>query len=185
MDGILCDRDIVRLRTDLVEPFDSSAVQPSSYDLSLDSLFLKPIPNRRIDLRYTEPSEHMILSDIENEEDVLILRPGECVLGSTIEVVKCPTHLTARVEGKSSIGRVFLAVHVTAGVIDAGWNGQITLEIVNHGNWEIVLWKGMKIAQVSYFPLSGECDVPYGSSALGSHYFGQRGPTAASGKRHK
>jgi dCTP deaminase len=183
MDGVLCDREIKLSGTELIEPFDLTAVQPSSYDLSLDSLFLIPKPGVKIDLRMDEPSEHMSRLDIEGGE--MVLCPGQCVLGSTIEVVKCPLHLTARVEGKSSIGRIFLAVHVTAGVIDAGWDGQITLEIVNHGNWDIVLWRGMKIAQVSYFPLSGLCDVPYGSSSLGSHYLGQRGPTAASGKRHQ
>jgi dCTP deaminase len=86
----------------------------------------------------------------------------------------------ARVEGKSTLGRIFLAVHITAGFIDPGFNGKITLEVVNHGPWNLVLWPGMKIAQISFSKMSKECSKPYGSLGLKSHYQGQNGVTAAS-----
>jgi dCTP deaminase len=173
------DSDFKKLNINLVEPFDPKRLQPSSYDLTLDGIFLKPIPGKSIDLRVDDP--RLALERIESNE--YVMKPGACLLGSTIEIVRCPNNLTARVDGKSSIGRLFLAIHVTAGVIDAGWEGQITLEIVNHGPWDITLWKGMPIAQLSYFELNRECETPYGSKALGSHYHGQRGPTSAVGKR--
>jgi dCTP deaminase len=113
------------------------------------------------------------------------LHPRQSVLACTEEVVRCPLDLSARIEGKSSLGRLFMAVHITAGVIDAGFHGQVTLEIVNHGPWTIVLWPSMPIAQVNYFQMTGPCEVPYGSKKLGSHYLGQRGPTPASGRRGK
>ena len=180
----LTDRDFKLFNTNLVEPFNIKSLQPSSYDLSLAGEFLVPIPGNRnhrhtVDLRKNNPRDFM--EPVQFEE--YVLEPGKCLLGSTIEVVKCPANLTARVDGKSSIGRLFMAIHVTAGVIDAGWRGQITLEIVNHGPWNITLYKGMPIAQLSYFTLSNECDLPYGSPELGSHYWGQMGPTAATGKR--
>jgi dCTP deaminase len=178
---ILTDHDINDLSTILIEPFSQENIQPSSYDLSLDGEFLIPIPDRRIDLRVDDPKDHMDRLRC----DEYTLKPGASILGSTIEVVKCPHYLSSRIEGKSSIGRLFVAVHITAGVIDAGWYGQITLEIVNHGPWEIILWKGMKIAQISYFKLTGQCETPYGASKLRSHYLGQSGPTAAARRRHE
>lgn len=176
---ILSDVDLKKLTTSLVEPFDIKLLQPSSYDLTLSNELRIPIPGKRIDLRKDDPRECM--ESIQFSEYVIL--PGKCILASTNEIVKCPHHLSARVDGKSSIGRLFMAVHVTAGVIDAGWNGQITLEIANHGPWEIVLWAGMSIAQLSYFQLTEICDTPYGSPQLGSHYNGQRGPTPAAGRR--
>jgi len=178
---ILSDRDIKARSSELIDPFDVDSVQPSSYDLTLDSTLLIPTPGCKIDLRVDDPAKYMQ----RMEFDEYILKPGACVLGSTAEIIKCPLDLSSRIEGKSSLGRLFMAVHITAGVIDAGWDGQITLEIVNHGTWEIVLWKAMKIAQVSYFKLSSICEVPYGTSKLGSHYLGQRGPTPAAGRRNK
>lgn len=176
---ILNDADLIKLGTKIVEPFDETAVQPSSIDLTLEGEFLIPNDGARIDLRYDEPRKSM--THVTSEE--YVLKPGKCLLGSTQQVVRCPNDLSCRVEGKSSLGRLFLAIHVTAGVVDAGWEGQITLEIVNHGSWDIVLYKGMNIAQLSYFKLSGECLKPYGKSR-GSHYNGQMGPTACAGRRH-
>ena len=95
----------------------------------------------------------------------------------------CPSDLVARVEGKSSLGRLFMAVHVTAGWIDSGFTGQITLEIVNHGPWVVVLWPGMPIAQINFARLTRPCLTPYGTPALGSHYQNQKGATSAVGKR--
>lgn len=176
---ILSDVDFKKLSSKLVEPFNESLLQPSSYDLTLSKELCIPIPGRNIDLRTDDPRNSM--EPIQFSE--YVLKPGKCLLASTVEVVKCPHDLSARVDGKSSIGRLFVAVHVTAGVVDAGWEGQITLEIANHGPWNIVLWAGMPIAQLSYFQLSTECETPYGSPRLKSHYHGQRGPTPAVGKR--
>ncbi len=179
---ILSDFTIRKLKTDLVYPFDFDCVQPSSYDLALDDTLAIPIPGRKIDMRVDEPRDHMEFVQMDKEKGFL-LSPGACVLGATRETVKCPLNLSCRVEGKSSIGRLFVAIHVTAGVIDAGFEGQVTLEIVNHGPWDVVLYPKMKIAQLSYFQMDRECYIPYGSTELGSHYKGQRGPTPAAGKR--
>lgn len=176
---ILSDVDLIARGDDLIENFDRKCVQPSSYDLSLDGMMAVPIPYKRVDLRYDEPRDFMNFVKFDEHE----LHPGQAILASTKEVVKCPLDLSARIEGKSSLGRLFLAVHITAGVIDAGFEGQITLEIVNHGPWTVVLHDGMRIAQVSYLQLTRNCTTPYGSEKLGSHYLGQRGPTPASGKR--
>jgi dCTP deaminase len=175
---ILSDRDLKSRRTELIEPFHDEAVQPSSYDLALEGRIAIPKPYKRIDLRTDEPGEHMTFEDFESYD----LHPRHAVLASTKEVVRCPLDLSARVEGKSTLGRLFLSVHITAGVIDAGFHGQVTLEIVNHGPWTVVLWAGMSIAQISYIRLTSECSTPYGAG-LGSHYLGQKGPTPARGKR--
>lgn len=165
-----------------ITPFNEDRIQPSSYDLALGPQLLVPAPYKRIDLRTDEPKDHMRAVTIEGEYE---LHPGDCVLGSTEEFVHCPNHLTARIEGKSTLGRLFLAVHITAGVIDSGFKGQLTLEIVNHGPWTIVLWPGMMIAQLSFMRLEDECVTPYGSKKLSSHYQGQSGPVSAAGKRGK
>jgi len=178
---ILSDRDLRERGTSIIAPFTEECVQPSSYDLTLDCKLAVPIPYRTIDLRVDEPREHMKFVDFDSYE----LLPGQAILACTKEVVKCPLDLSARIEGKSSLGRLFMAVHITAGVIDAGFSGQVTLEVVNHGPWTIVIWSGMKIAQVSYFLLTRACETPYGSSKLGSHYLDQRGPTPATGRRGK
>lgn len=177
--GILSDNDLHRRGPDLISPFNDQNVQPSSYDLTLLGKLARPIPGRTIDLRYDEPKDHMTYLDFET----YVLKPQECILGCTNEVIVCPSDLSARVEGKSSLGRLFTTAHITAGVIDSGFKGQITLEIVNHGPWDIVLYSGMKIAQLSYFELTSEVKVLYGSKGFGSHYLGQMGPTPAAGKR--
>lgn len=179
--SILSDTDILARGPTLIYPFHTSHVQPSSYDLTLYGELLSPKAGSRIDLRYDEPADFMQRSPFEE----YVIKPGECILGATNEVVYCPPDLSARVEGKSSLGRLFLTAHITAGVIDSGFKGQITLEIVNHGPWEIVLYRNMKIAQLSYFSLSSAVQTLYGSSKLGSHYNGQMGPTPAAGRRGK
>lgn len=178
--GLFPDHEITRMNTQLVEPFNQERVQPASYDLSLHSKALAPSNAKptKIDLRIDELSAEMKPVDIG---DGFELPPGNCLLVSTVEVVKCPKDVVARVEGKSSLGRLFLAVHVTAGWVDAGWIGQITLEVVNHGPWTIKLWQGMRIAQVNFTRMEKPCSVPYGAPQLGSHYQNQRGPTAALG----
>lgn len=179
--GIVSDRILKERGSELVHPFNLSQVQPSSYDLTLFGTIAVPVPGATIDLRIDEPREHMEFLDFES----YILKPGASILGATNEVVYCPNDLSARVEGKSSLGRLFMTAHITAGVIDSGFKGQITLEIVNHGPWNIVLWKDMRIAQLSYFSLTAPVDVPYGSPGFGSHYLGQMGPTPSAGRRGK
>jgi dCTP deaminase len=110
-------------------------------------------------------------------DGVFILHPGEFVLGSTAERVGVPDDLVGRLEGKSSLGRLGLLIHSTAGFIDAGWDGHLTLELSNVANLPITLYPGMKIGQISFLQMTTAADQPYGSGALGSKYKGQRGPT--------
>jgi dCTP deaminase len=110
-------------------------------------------------------------------DDAFILHPGEFVLGSTYEKIGVPDDLVARIEGKSSLGRLGLLIHSTAGFVDAGFSGHITLELSNVANLPITLYPGMKIGQVSFLRMTTPADAPYGSSAVGSKYQGQRGPT--------
>ena len=111
--------------------------------------------------------------------DAFILHPGEFVLGSTLERVAIPDDLVGRIEGKSSLGRLGLLIHTTAGFVDAGWDGHLTLELSNVANLPITLYPGMKIGQISFIQMTTPADVPYGSSSIGSKYRGQRGPTAS------
>lgn len=195
--SVLNDLEIEHLGSKLIDPFDSACVQPASYDLSLHDELL--IPRRRtgevVDLQNYSPSQNAYLKTkllppagqwLAEEyghhcKDGFVLYPHGCVLGSTVERVAVPATLVARVEGKSSLGRLFLSAHVTAGFVDPGFLGQITLEIVNHGPYWILLRPGMKIAQVNFTRLTSPCERPYGSPGLGSHYQGQRGPTAGRG----
>jgi dCTP deaminase len=111
------------------------------------------------------------------EDDVFVLHPGEFVLGSTAERVQLPSDLVARLEGKSSLGRLGLLIHSTAGFVDAGWNGHLTLELSNVANLPITLYPGMKIGQISFLRMTTPADAPYGSESVGSKYQGQKGPT--------
>jgi dCTP deaminase len=161
----------------VIEPLDDTCIQPSSVDLRLDRLF-------RVFLNHTMPVID-VKEDLEDltrlveipEGDAFILHPGEFVLGSTSERVTLPDDLVARIEGKSSLGRLGLLIHSTAGFIDAGFSGHITLELSNVANLPITLYPGMKIGQVSFLRMTTPADAPYGSSKVGSKYQGQRGPT--------
>jgi len=161
----------------VIDPLDEGCIQPSSVDLRLDRLF-------RVFLNHTMPviDVRQDLSDLTrlveiDEGDAFILHPGEFVLGSTYERVAVPDYLVARIEGKSSLGRLGLLIHSTAGFIDAGFSGHITLELSNVANLPITLYPGMKIGQVSFLRMTTPADVPYGSAQVGSKYQGQRGPT--------
>ena len=161
----------------VVEPFDDSCVQPSSIDLHLDHRFLvfRNHTMGHIDVRkdLTELTEQVEA----DEDDPFILHPGEFVLGSTLERIAVPDDLVGRVEGKSSLGRLGLLIHSTAGFIDAGFDGHITLELANVASLPITLYPGMKIGQVSFMQMTSPADNPYGAGAKGSKYQGQRGPT--------
>ena len=161
----------------VIDPLDESSIQPSSVDLRLDRLF-------RVFLNHTMPVID-VKEDLEDltrlvkidDGEAFILHPGEFVLGSTYEKVSLPDDLVGRIEGKSSLGRLGLLIHSTAGFIDAGFSGHITLELSNVANLPITLYPGMKIGQVSFLRMTTPADVPYGSARVGSKYQGQRGPT--------
>ncbi|HEX2267502.1 MAG TPA: dCTP deaminase [Actinomycetota bacterium] len=162
-----------------IDPFDDACVQPSSVDLHVDRRF-RTFHNARypyIDVKAEMPD----LTELVEVEDKVpfILHPGEFVLGSTLERVRLPDDLVARLEGKSSLGRLGLLIHSTAGYVDPGWDGYLTLELSNVANLPITIYPGMKIGQISFFRLTTAAEVPYGASVRGSKYQGQRGPTAS------
>ena len=161
----------------IVEPTSDDCIQPSSVDVHVDRYF-RVFPNhtqRVIDVR--EAQEDLTeLIDV-GEDEPMILHPGEFMLGSTTERIGLPDDLVGRLDGKSSLGRLGLVIHSTAGFIDAGWDGHITLELSNVANLPITLYPGMKIGQVSFFQMTTPAERPYGARGLGSKYKGQRGPT--------
>jgi dCTP deaminase len=162
-----------------IDPFDEDCVQPSSVDVHVDSQF-RVFANSRypyIDVRREMP-DLTELVEVQPEEP-FILHPGEFVLGSTLERVRLPDDLVARLEGKSSLGRLGLLIHSTAGYVDPGWDGNLTLELSNVANLPITIYPAMKIGQISFFRLTTPAEVPYGSKATRSKYQGQRGPTAS------
>jgi len=179
---ILSDRDIrsaLEAGRIVIDPFSADAVQPSSVDLHLDRRF-RVFKNSRypfIDVRQDQP-DLTELVEIEAEQP-FILHPGEFVLGSTLERVSLPDDLVARLEGKSSLGRLGLLIHSTAGYVDPGWDGNLTLELSNVANLPITLYYGMKIGQISFQKMSSPVDVAYGDERIGSKYRGQRDPTAS------
>jgi dCTP deaminase len=179
---LLSDRDI-RAEIDnqriVLEPWDESMVQPSSVDVRLDRLF-RLFDNHKyphIDPAQDQPDLTRIV-EVEADEP-FVLHPGEFVLGATYEVVTLPDDIAARLEGKSSLGRLGLLTHSTAGFIDPGFSGHVTLELSNVATLPITLWPGMKIGQLCFFRLSSPAEHPYGSERYGSRYQGQRGPTAS------
>ena len=179
---VLSDRDIrseITAGRIVIDPYVPEAVQPSSIDLHLDRRF-RVFKNSRypyIDVR-EEQSELTELVEIEGDEP-FILHPGEFVLGSTLERVALPNDVVARLDGKSSLGRLGLLIHSTAGYVDPGWEGNLTLELSNVANLPITLYDGMKIGQISFQRLSSPVEVGYGDARIGSKYRGQRDPTAS------
>lgn len=161
----------------MIDPFDDTCIQPSSIDVKVSHLFrvFRNHSTAIIDVK-KDLSELTELVEIPTDQ-AFILHPGEFVLGSTLERVAIANDLVARVEGKSSLGRLGLLIHSTAGFIDAGFDGHITLELSNVANLPITIYPGMKIGQVSFMTMTTPADNPYGSGARGSKYQGQRGPT--------
>lgn len=179
---LLSDRDIAasldsgRIHLD---PLDRNLIQPASIDVRLDRLF-RLFDNHRyavIDPAKEQP-ELTRLVEVDPDEP-FVLHPGEFVLGATYEVVTLGNDIAARLEGKSSLGRLGLLTHSTAGFIDPGFSGHVTLELSNTATMPILLYPGMKIGQLCFFDLSSPAEKPYGSGEIGSHYQGQRGPTAS------
>ena len=176
---ILSDRTIkeeLAAKRVVIEPFDERYLQPSSVDLRIDRFFrvFRNHAMGHIDVR--ENLEELTELVEVPPDGMFILHPGEFVLGSTLERVRLPDDLVARLEGKSSLGRLGLLIHSTAGFVDAGWNGQLTLELSNVATLPITLYPGMRIGQISFIRMSTPADRPYGSGDLHSKYQGQRGP---------
>jgi len=177
---LLSDRDIaaeIKGGRVVVEPFDAKMIQPSSVDVRLDRFF-RVFENHRyevIDPSVEQPELTREVAVAPNE--YFILHPGEFVLASTYEVITLPDDIAGRLEGKSSLGRLGLLTHSTAGFIDPGFSGHITLELSNVANLPVKLYPGMKIGQLCLIKLSSSAEHPYGSAIYGSRYQGQRGPT--------
>jgi len=179
---LLSDRDI---RAEIAagrvgcEPFTESMIQPSSVDVRLDKFF-RVFENHKysvIDPSMEQPD--LTREVIAEGDEPFILHPGEFVLASTYEVITLPDDIAGRLEGKSSLGRLGLLTHSTAGFIDPGFSGHITLELSNVANLPVKLFPGMKIGQLCLIKLSSPAEHPYGSEKYGSRYQGQRGPTAS------
>jgi dCTP deaminase len=180
--SVLSDRTIIeeleaqRLR---IDPFDAEAVQPASVDLRLDRVFrtFRVTSRPYVDVRL--PIDDLTELIRVDDDEPFILQPHTFCLGSTVETVTLPDDIVARVDGKSSLGRLGLLVHATAGYVDPGWTGQLTLELSNQSQMPIALYYGMRIAQISFLRLTTPASRPYGSPGLGSKYQGQLGPTAS------
>ncbi len=179
---ILCDHTIRELLSAGVlrlGPIEDAQIQPASVDVRLARQFrtLRNHTTACID-PYTAPTDLTELVEVENGQ-AFMLHPGEFVLASTVEWIELPDDIVARVDGKSSLGRWGVMIHATAGFIDPGFRGQITLELSNVATLPVRLWPGMKIGQISFMQLDGPADRPYGHEALGSKYQNQQGPVAS------
>ena len=177
---LLSDRDI---RAEIaagrvgVEPFTEAMIQPSSVDVRLDRFF-RVFENHKYSVIDPSIEQSELTREVEVADDeFFILHPGEFVLASTYEVITLPDDIAGRLEGKSSLGRLGLLTHSTAGFIDPGFSGHITLELSNVANLPVKLFPGMKIGQLCLIKLSSPAEHPYGSAQYGSRYQGQRGPT--------
>lgn len=179
---ILSDRTIreeIAAGRIVIDPYDERLVQPSSIDVRISHLFrvFRNHTSAVIDVKADQAGLTELVEMPEDGSEAFMLHPGEFVLGSTLERVAVPDDLVGRVEGKSSLGRLGLLIHSTAGFIDAGFDGHITLELANVASLPITLYPGMKIGQVSFMRMTTPAEYPYGAGASGSKYQGQRGPT--------
>uniref|UniRef100_UPI0040491CD7 dCTP deaminase n=1 Tax=Candidatus Planktophila sp. TaxID=2175601 RepID=UPI0040491CD7 len=179
---LLSDRDIrseIQSGRVAVEPFDEAMIQPSSVDVRLDKFF-RVFENHKYSVIDPSIEQAELTREVIAEDDeAFILHPGEFVLASTYEVITLPDDIAGRLEGKSSLGRLGLLTHSTAGFIDPGFSGHITLELSNVANLPVKLYPGMKIGQLCLIKLSSPAEHPYGSAVYASRYQGQRGPTAS------
>ena len=176
---VLADRTIARLLAEgriEIDPYDATLLQPSSVDVRVDRYF-RVFRNNLYPYIDVKQAQEDLTELVEVGEEPFILHPGEFVLGSTLERVRLPDDLVGRLEGKSSLGRLGLLIHSTAGFIDPGFDGHVTLELSNVANLPITIYSEMKIGQLSFVTLSEPAALPYGAGAIGSKYQGQRGPT--------
>jgi dCTP deaminase len=174
---VLSDRTIkeqIAARRLLIDPYDEALVQPSSIDVRVAGQFRVFHNNRQPYIDVRRPSEELTELVTIGGDEPFILHPGEFVLGTTLERVGIPDDLVARLEGKSSLGRLGLLIHSTAGYIDPGWEGDITLELSNVARLPITIYEGMRIGQLSFQTLTTPVDTPYTGK-----YQGQKGPTAS------
>jgi dCTP deaminase len=162
-----------------IDPYDDSLLQPSSVDVRVDRLFRVFHNNRYPYIDVKQPQDELTELIEVADSTPFILHPGEFVLGSTLERIRLSDDLVARLDGKSSLGRLGLLIHSTAGFIDPGWDGHVTLELSNVANLPITIYYGMKIGQVSFMQMTEPAATPYGADEIGSKYKGQRGPTAS------
>jgi dCTP deaminase len=177
---LLSDRDLKKAIDEgrlALDPFDEAMVQPSSIDVRLDRYFRVFANHRYTHIDPAEQQDDLTELVEPKGDEPFILHPGEFVLGSTLEVISLGDDLASRLEGKSSLGRLGLLTHSTAGFIDPGFSGHVTLELSNVANLPIKLYPGMKIGQICVIQLSSASEHPYGSSIYGSRYQDQRGPT--------
>jgi dCTP deaminase len=176
---VLSDRTIQRFLDEGrigIDPYDPGLLQPSSVDVRVDRFF-RVFRNSRHPFIDVKQAQEDLTELVEIGDEAFILHPGEFVLGSTLERVTLPDDLVARLEGKSSLGRLGLLIHSTAGFIDPGWDGHVTLELSNVANLPITIYYKMKIGQLSFVQLTEPAEHPYGTGELGSKYQGQEGPT--------
>src|SRR5438445_1664683 len=159
-----------------IDPYDPSLLQPSSVDVRVDRYF-RVFRNSRYPFIDVKREQEDLTEQVEIDDEPFILHPGEFVLGSTLERVKLPDDLVARLEGKSSLGRLGLLIHSTAGFIDPGFDGHVTLELSNVANLPITIYHRMKIEQISFMQMTEPASAPYGNTQNGSKYKGQRGTT--------
>lgn len=178
---LLSDKDIIHnIETGEISlsPWDTTMIQPASIDVRLDRYF-RLFNNHKYSVIDPAADQSDLTALVDAGEQPFVLHPGEFVLGATYEKVTLGNKIAARLEGKSSLGRLGLLTHSTAGFIDPGFSGHVTLELSNTATMPILLYPGMKIGQLCFFQLSSEAEKPYGSGARGSRYQGQRGPTAS------
>lgn len=180
---VLADRTIKRLIAEgriVIDPYDETLVQPCSVDVRIDRLFRTFRNNSKYPCIDVKQPQEDLTEEIEIKGDKpFILHSNAFVLGSTLERIVVPNDLVAKIDGKSSLGRLGLLIHATAGFIDPGWDGHITLELSNAADLPITIYPGMRIGHISYMQLTEPAEHPYGSDGLGSKYQGQRGPTAS------
>ena len=163
----------------VIDPLGEGCVQPASVDIRLDRRFLVFRNTSRTHIDVMHPAEDITDEVIIEDGEAFMLHPGQFALGSTLESVTIPADIVARIEGKSSLARYGLLIHSTAGFIDPGWSGRLTLEFSNVGILAVTLYYGMKIGHISFSRLTTPADEPYGSDVLGSKYRGDQGPVAS------
>ena len=176
---VLSDRTIKRLLAEgriEIDPYDETLLQPSSVDVRVDRFF-RVFRNSRYPFINVKEEQEDLTELVKIDDEPFILHPGEFVLGSTLERLRLPDDVVGRLDGKSSLGRLGLLIHSTAGFIDPGWDGHVTLELSNVDNLPITIYYGMKIGQLSFVQMTEPADTPYGTGQIGSKYQGQDGPT--------
>ncbi|MCH8983177.1 MAG: dCTP deaminase [Acidobacteria bacterium] len=176
-------REAVESGSIVIDPYEPSFVQPSSVDLRVGDGFRVFVNHRYSQIDPRSPQSDLTQLVAVGPEDPFMLHPGEFVLGSTLERIKLGDDVVARLEGKSSLGRLGLLIHSTAGFIDPGFEGHITLELSNVATLPIAIYPEMKIGQISFYQMTTAAEFPYGSPELGSKYQGQTGPTASRSHR--